>query len=144
MQVDPMDDDVGIMEARAQRRPGRDPRDLVAGERIEHQQRGWKIGLCQNRVGDADTRERMKHVGAELNAVADGAERRRAFEHAHRAPVPRQRKRRGEAAKPAANNEGLVFQGRLAFMTRAASADRYRLWCGWRDSSPRGVSRKGF
>src|SRR6202043_2085862 len=47
----------------------------------------------------------MKHIGSELNAVADGAEFGRAFEHAGRSAAARQRQRRGQPAKPAADDK---------------------------------------
>ena len=47
----------------------------------------------------------MKDIGPELDAVADGAEFGRAFEHAGRPAAARQRQRRGQPAKPAADDE---------------------------------------
>src|SRR5262249_57978914 len=59
-----------------------------------------------------DAVEHVKDVGTELDTVADGAERRRPFEHTRGDAVTRERQRRGEAAKPAADDEdGLVLQG---------------------------------
>ena len=74
MQVDAVDDDVGMLETGAERRPGRHPRDFVAGQRIEHQHGGRRVGLFEHRCAHADPIERVKDVGAELDAVADGAE----------------------------------------------------------------------
>jgi len=47
----------------------------------------------------------VEHVGAELNAIADGAEGRRAFEHTHPLPMTCERQRGREPAQPAADDE---------------------------------------
>ena len=57
MQVDAVDDDVGMLEARAERRAGRHAHQLVAGEGVAHQHRGRAIGLLHHRVADADAVE---------------------------------------------------------------------------------------
>ena len=105
MHVDAMNDDVGMLEARAERRCGRNAHDLLAVERVEHQQRGRRIRNGKHLLAQAEAVEDVKDVGPELDAVADGAEFRRAFEHARGAAAPRQRQRRGEAAEPAADDQ---------------------------------------
>ena len=67
-----------------------------------------------------------RHVGPELDAVADGAEFRRAFEHARGAAAPRQRQRRGEAAEPAADNQDRIAAGHRLRL-RHVHIDRGRL-----------------
>jgi hypothetical protein len=47
----------------------------------------------------------VKNIGPELDAVADGAEFRRAFEHARPTATARQSQRRRQPAKPAADDE---------------------------------------
>ena len=130
MQVDAVDDDVGMLEARAERRAGRDARQLVAGEGVAHQHRRRAVGLLHHRVGDADAVEHMEDIGPELDAVADGAEFRRAFEHAARDAALRERKRGGEAAKPAADDQDGIRLRRQRFPRKSARNDtsRRRFW----------------
>jgi hypothetical protein len=56
----------------------------------------------------------MEDIGAELDAVADGAERLRAFEHTHRKSVMCERECGGEPTKPAPDNEDGILQGQIA------------------------------
>ncbi len=108
-----MDDDVGMLEARAERRAGRNAHQLVAGEGVAHQHGGRAIGLLHHRGGDADAVEHMEDVGAELDAVADGAELGRALEHTARQPVPGERKRGGEPAEPTADDQDGIAIGHV-------------------------------
>ena len=105
MQIDAMNDDVGIFKARAERGTGRDAHQLLAGERVHHQNASRRIRDRQHLLAQAEAVEDVKDVGAELDAVADGAELRRAFEHARRPAAARQSERRREPAEPAADNE---------------------------------------
>src|SRR5215510_13327569 len=70
---------------------------------------GPNVFLVLDRIGDADAVEHMKDIGTELDAIADRAKLRRAFEHARRAPVAGERERSGEPAEPAAANEDGVL-----------------------------------
>src|SRR5262249_26581631 len=123
MQIDAVDDDVGIFEAGAQRRSGWHPRDLLAVECVDHQRGGWRIGLFQHGIAHADAIERMKDIRPELDAIADSAEGRRAFEHADRLPLARERERGGQPAKPATDDEdrGRQDYTALGFSFSAAS-----------------------
>ena len=105
MQIDAVNDDVGIFEARAKRRPGRNSHQLLAVERVQHQNGRRRIRNGQHLIDQAEAVEHMEDVGAELDAVADGAEFRRAFEHARGPSAPRQCQRRREPAEPAADDE---------------------------------------
>src|SRR5580704_3381297 len=105
-----MDDDVRIFESSAQRWPGRNARDLLARERIEHQKGRWSVGFFEHRIAHADAIKHVKDIGAELDAKADGAERRRALEHAHRLPVTRERECGRQPAEPAADDEDRVLR----------------------------------
>jgi hypothetical protein len=82
MQIDAVNDDVGVLEACPERCPGRDAHQLLAGERVHHEKRDRRIRGGQHLLGYADAIERMKDVGSELDAVTDGADLRPAFEHA--------------------------------------------------------------
>ena len=112
MQVDAVDDDVGILEARAERRPGRDAHELLAGEGVTHQRGGRAIRLVHHRVADPDAVQHMEDIRPELDAVADGAEFRRAFEHAALDAVACERERGGQPTKPAADDQnGITGHG---------------------------------
>ena len=64
----------------------------------------------------------MEDVGAELDAVTDSAEFRRAFEHARAPAALRQSERRREPAEPAADDEDRVTRGgQFAYLGHAAS-----------------------
>src|SRR5262245_42493035 len=122
MQIDAMDDDVGKSEASAKRRSGGHSRDLLAAKRVDHQNGGRRVGLCEHRVAHADAIEHMKDIGSELDAIADGAERRRAFEHAHRLSVTCQRKRGRKSAKAAADNEDGVPRADISLTSPSFSS----------------------
>ena len=79
MQIDAVHDEVGIFEACTERRPGGNPRQFFAVERVQHQESGGRIGDGQHRIAEAETIEDVKHVRPKLDAIADGAEFRRAF-----------------------------------------------------------------
>ena len=89
VQIHPVHDDVRIFEAVAQGRPGGDPRDFLAVERVEHQQGRWGIRRREHLVAQADAVEHVKHVWPELDAIADGAEGWRPFQHAHLLAIAR-------------------------------------------------------
>ena len=108
VQVDAVDDDVGVLEPPAERRTGRHAHQLVAGEGIAHQHRWRAVGLLHHRGGDADAVEHVEDVGAELDAIADGAEFGRAFEHPACNAALRERQRGGQPAKPAADDEDRI------------------------------------
>ena len=97
MHIDAVNDDVRVLEARAECYPGRDTHQLPAGERIHHHNGDRRIRGGQHLVGHADAIEHMKDIGSELDAVADGAERRRAFEDARTPSAARQGERGREA-----------------------------------------------
>ena len=126
MHVDAMNDDVGMLEARAERRGRRNAYELLAVERVEHQQRGRGIRDGEHLVAQAEAVEDVKDVGPELDAVADGAEFRRAFEHTRGTAAPRQRQRRGEAAEPAADDQDGIAAGHRLRL-RHVHIDRGRL-----------------
>ena len=105
MQVDAVDDDVGILEAGAERRPGRDPRDLVAGQRIEHEHGGRRVGLFEHRCAHADADRAHERRWGRTGCRSRWRRTRRAFEHAHRQAVARERKRGREPAEPAADDQ---------------------------------------
>ena len=108
MQVDAVDDDVGVLK----RARNDGPVGIrVAGQRIVHSTAGGESAFSQAPRGLADAVEHMKDVRAELDAAADGAERGRAFEHADRDAVARERKRGGEPAEPAADDQDGIAQG---------------------------------
>src|SRR6266511_747364 len=58
----------------------------------------------------------MKDIRPELDAIADSAEGRRALEHAYRLPLPRERERGGQPAKPATADEDRVRQDQTALV----------------------------
>src|SRR5262245_31003553 len=58
----------------------------------------------------------MKDIRPELDAIADSAEGRRAFEHAYRLPLVRERERGGQPAKPATDDEDRVLQDQTALV----------------------------
>src|SRR5262249_50076716 len=58
----------------------------------------------------------MKDIRPELDAIADSAEGRRAFEHAYRLPLARERERGGQPAKPATDDEDRVLQDQTALV----------------------------
>ena len=118
MQVDTVHDDVGILEALTKRRPGRNPRDLLAVERIDHHNGRRRIGRPDHFVADAELMQHVKDVGTELDAITDGAELRSAFKHAHRMTPLCQRERRGEAAEAAADNEDGIDVARIDEFSR--------------------------
>ena len=90
MHVDAMHDDVGMFEAGAKRgAAGGNAHQFLAAQRIQHQHRRRRIGDSHHLLGQAEAIEHMKDVGAELDAVADGAEFGCAFEHAGRPAAER-------------------------------------------------------
>src|SRR5262249_13984225 len=95
---------------------GGHPRARVAVECVDHQRGGWRIGLFQHAIAHANAIERMKDTMPELDAIADGAEGRRAFEHADRLPLARERERGGQPAKPATDDEDRVRQDQTALV----------------------------
>jgi hypothetical protein len=111
MHVDAMDDDVGLFEAGVERRAGRNADEFLAVECIEHQQRSRHISDGEHLFAHAEAVEDVKDIGPELDAVADGAEFRRAFEHARGVAAVRQSERRGEATKPAADDQDGIAMG---------------------------------
>ena len=119
VQIDAVDDDIGIVKARAKRRTRRDPRYFVAVERVEHQESGRKVGLCKHARAHPDAIEHVEHIGPELDAKADRPKRRCAFEDAYAVPVARQGQRGGEPAKSTAPNEDRIFHGRIALAAPA-------------------------
>ena len=82
MQVDAMDNDVGIFETGAERSGGRNSHQFIAVERIQHQERGRRIRNGHDLRHQTEAIENMKYVRPELNAIANGAEFGGAFEHA--------------------------------------------------------------
>jgi hypothetical protein len=58
----------------------------------------------------------MKDIGAELDAIADGAEEGRAFEQRHRLPVTCERERGGEPAEPAADDQNGFLQRQITLL----------------------------
>ena len=124
MQIDAMNDDVWMGETGAERRPGRDARHLCAAERVEHEQCGRRIRRLAHRLADAEAVEDVEDIGAELDAVTDRAEFRRAFEHARAPATLRQGERRREPAEPAANDEDRITHGgQFAYLGHAACGD---------------------
>jgi hypothetical protein len=90
MKVDAVNDDVGIFEAGAEFwDAGWYPSDLTAVEGIDHQDSRRRIGFFEHGGAHAYAVQCIKDIGAELDAVAYGAEFRRAFKHAHREAVAR-------------------------------------------------------
>ena len=98
MHIDAVQHDVRIFEARAERRPGRYAEQFLAVKRVHQQQRLRKVGDRLDLFAQPEPVEHMENVGAKLNAVADGAELRRAFEDANGAAALRQGQRRGQPA----------------------------------------------
>ena len=105
MHIDAVNDDVRVLEARAECYPGRDADQLLAGEGVHHHDGNRRIRRGQHLVGHADAIEHMKDIGSELDAVADGAELQRAFKDARTPSAARQGERGREAAKPAPDDE---------------------------------------
>ena len=79
MQIDAMNDDVRVFEPGAKRSAGRNADQLLAGQRIDHQNRRRRIGHGQNLLHQAQAIQDVKNIWAELDAVADGAELRCSF-----------------------------------------------------------------
>src|ERR1700691_1296507 len=67
--------------------------------------RARKVGDRLDLLAQPEAIEHMENVGAELNAVANGAELRRAFKDTNGAAALCQGQRRGKPAKSAADNE---------------------------------------
>src|SRR5262249_28008766 len=67
-------------------------------------------------IAHANAIERVKDIRPELDAIADSAEGRRAFEHAYRLPLARERERGGQPAKPATDDEDRVLQDQSALL----------------------------
>jgi hypothetical protein len=91
MEIDTMDNDVGVPEAGMERRAGRHPRNFFAVEGVEHQHGGWRICLFENGAADPNSVERVIDVGPELDAVAYRALVRLAFQHVDRYSMTRLR-----------------------------------------------------
>jgi hypothetical protein len=123
-----MNDDVRIFEASAKRRSGGHSRNLLAIKRIDHQNGGRRVGLFEHRVTDANAIEHMKDIGSELDAIADGAERRRAFEHAHCLSVTRRRKRGRKSAKAAADDEDRALRAHIGLTSSSFSSVAHGEW----------------
>jgi hypothetical protein len=105
MEVDAVDDDIGVLEAGAERHAGRDPRHLLAIEGVEHEDGGRLIRHAHDVGRNAQLFEHVEDVGPELDAIADRTEVGRAFEHLHRDVAAGQRQRRGKPAETAADNQ---------------------------------------
>jgi hypothetical protein len=68
--------------------------------------------------------EHVKDIGAELNAEADGAERKRAFQHPRRLPVTGERECGRQPTEPATDNEDRA----LCALTSASPLRLFRWW----------------
>ncbi len=100
-----MDDDVGMPEAFPKRRSERKARDFLARIGVQHHAGLRHIGVVENLGGDAQPIEHRNHIGAELHAVADGAELGRLLQDADAASGAAQCKRRGQSAEAAAHDD---------------------------------------
>ena len=105
MQIDPMNDDVGVPETGPERSAERKARDLLARIGIDHQAGIRHIALVENRIRDTQPIEHRNHIGAELDAIPDGAEFGRLFENAHAPAGAAQGERGGQPAKAAAHDD---------------------------------------
>ena len=70
---------------------------------------GGEFGHFEDSGANAQAIQSMKHVGTELDAEADCAELRCAFEHADRVAMVGKGQCRAEPAKAAANNDDGVL-----------------------------------
>jgi hypothetical protein len=105
VQVDPMDDDIRMPKALPERCAERNACDFLARMGVHHYACIRHIALFENRGGDAQPIKHRHYIGAELNAIADGAELGRLFENAHAAPGAAQCERGGQSAETAADDD---------------------------------------
>src|SRR6476660_9923115 len=110
MQVDPMQDDIGIFESLFERGSGRNTHDHAAVDGVEHGDRIRDDRLLEHGLTDAETIEHMKYVGAELDAVTDCTKFRCFFENLDRPSLSANCKGGCKAADTAAyNQDGRAF-----------------------------------
>jgi hypothetical protein len=105
VQVDPVNDDVGVPETGPERSAERKARDLLARIGVDHQAGIRHIALVENRISNTKPIEHRNHVGAELDAIADGAEFRRLFENTHAPAGAAQGERGGQPAEAATHDD---------------------------------------
>src|SRR6266702_135182 len=72
MEIDAVNDDVGIFETRPERRAGWNSHQFFAVQRVQQQQSRRRIRYCKDLVHKAETVKDVKNIGAELDAIADG------------------------------------------------------------------------
>ena len=114
--VGPVGDRIGVLEAVDERLPQGDAGDQLAGDGVAHLLRGRPPCIGEHLLGQADAVECAEDVGAELDAGAELAEFRRLLEHPHREALAGERIGRRQAADPAARNDDRkVLAGNAAF-----------------------------
>src|SRR5262245_17937591 len=105
MEIVPMGDRVGLLELpREAWIVERDAGDALAGERAAHFHSGWPMGIGKHRLLQAESLQRVEHVGTELNASPDLKAFRRLFQHPHCEAFARKRMRCRQSADAAARN----------------------------------------
>ena len=98
VQIDAVNDDVWVSEARPKRCSGRNSYQFPAVECIEHHHSRRRVRNGKDALRHAEAIEDVKNIGTELDAIADGAKFRRTFEH----PRPIRSASKGESrCKPA-------------------------------------------
>ena len=108
MQIGAMNERVGMMEFLAERVAKRNAGDLLAGDRVHHDQIVGKHRERVDRLDQAEDVEHPEHVGAELNAGADLLELGRLLDDLRGDALARQRQSRGKPADAAADDENLL------------------------------------
>ena len=110
VQVGAMDQCVGVRELFAERVAQRDAGDLLAADRIQHDEIVGKHRERADRRGEPEHVEHPEHVGPELDAGADLLELRRLLDELRRDALALERQRRAQAADAAADDDdGLVL-----------------------------------
>ena len=109
VQIGAMDERVGIFELLAERFAERDPRDLLAGDRIHHDQIVWKHRECTDRLDQSEQFEHPEHVRTKLDAGADLLKLDGLLDDPRRDPLARQRERGGEPANAAADDQDFAI-----------------------------------
>ena len=115
VQVAPVYDEVTVLVALEELSAERDPRDLPVVEGVDQDQRVGENRVRLERLQHAQAVEHAAHVRPHLDAVADLAELRRLFQHAHPPALAGEGERRRQPADAAAGDQdGQVIHGSKA------------------------------
>jgi hypothetical protein len=126
VQVAAMHDRIRILEARPERLAEVDAGDFLGAERVHQAQRVDINRHVPRRLADAEIVEGVERIGAELDAGADLAERRRLFEHENAMAFLGEPERGREAADAAAGDQNAAALSRFGHGSRMAWASSRR------------------